>query len=205
MKLAIPDIDLCIGCIMNSIGPVAGDDMRCNKHLITWWYIKAFVGYLTILGEGLMPEKQGDFSAIIADKEYRGPIELFKVPHPFKWYQNSPLSAFDKEANRQISSDRATVENYVGINFPLPSLFPHKRKWNETVCDTSFRLERILPITMSASVYFMLVAWNTFRVFATNFVSFEGKYAKNVCVGRNCQLLDDVNICSRLYRSLFFW
>lgn len=99
------DIGLCIGCIKHYPGSVvyletfrefSGFHEEASKHL---------VGDLTISDGDLVPDMRGAFWAILSDGQYKGAKNLFGVLYPSKHYRNSPLHTFDKEVERQVSSD----------------------------------------------------------------------------------------------------
>lgn len=85
----------------------------------------------------------------------------------------------------------------------LSSLFSHKWKWDENIYDKFLILGCLWPNNGPLKIYFMLVAYNTFRVLATDSTPAVEMYAKTASVRIHCQLLGIVSVCSWLYRSFY--
>lgn len=140
VELSVLPIGICIGCTKHYPGSVSDLEIFRQNSSFHEESSKKVVKDFDLSDEGMLEEMQADFWAILADKGYQGATEFFRVVHPKKVYQNSPLSTTDQEINRKISSDRIIVENYFGRLCSLWTLFSHKWRWNEGSYDVFFKI-----------------------------------------------------------------
>ena len=78
--------------------------------------------------------------ALLVDKEYQGALEICRAIHPKKKPQNGRLTIDEEQFNRQVSSDRIIVENYLGRLCSMWGVMDRKWKWAEDNYDDVFRL-----------------------------------------------------------------